>query len=48
MLDIKMKQQQIQISPKLHDLIHAMIEAEKWMSKVKIIIDEMIKEEGER
>ena len=43
---MKMKMQQIQVSPGLHNLIHAMIEAEKWIAKVKILIDEMIKEGG--
>lgn len=43
---VKMKMQQIQVSSNLHSLIHAMIEAEKWIAKVKILIDEMIKEEA--
>jgi hypothetical protein len=42
---MKMKQQQIQVSSGLHNLIHAMIEAEKWIAKVKILIDEMIKDD---
>ena len=43
---MKQKMQQIQVSSNLHSLIHAMIEAEKWIAKVKVIVDEMIKEEG--
>ena len=41
---MKMKLQQVQVSSSLHSLIHAMIDAEKWIAKVKILIDEMIKE----
>jgi hypothetical protein len=43
---MKMKLQQVQMPSKLHDLIHALHEAEKWLEKIKKLVEEMVKEEG--
>jgi hypothetical protein len=48
MSEIKMRMTQTQMPSKLHELIHALHEAEKWLEKVKKLVDEMVKENDNR